>query len=117
MVKPGSLRDGLDALLYTIPEVDLVVHANDTNAALDFCKQHSTMIVIMEIKPDDHDVLAHVSDMKAYCSQAQMMALIHDEKDRQYADDVGIDLVISAGTRAADLKTKILNLVQLSPEF
>ena len=116
MVKPGSLRDGLDALLYTIPEVDLVVHANDTNAALDFCKQHSTILVIMEIKPDDHDVLAQVSDMKAYCSQVHMMALIHDEKDRPYADDAGIDLVISSGTKAADLKTEILNLVQLSPE-
>jgi DNA-binding NarL/FixJ family response regulator len=116
LIKPGPLRDGLDALLYTIPEVTLVIHANDANAAIDFCKQHSTILIIMEIKPDDSEPLAYVMDMRTYCSQVQMMAIIHDEKDRPFADDAGIDLVISSGTKAADLKTEILNLVHLSPE-
>ena len=31
--KPGPLRDGLDALLDSIPEVNLVTHANDMDAA------------------------------------------------------------------------------------
>jgi DNA-binding NarL/FixJ family response regulator len=112
-VKPGPLRDGLDALLYVTPEVQLVAHANDTSAALTFCQQHPTKLVILEVKPGDRDQLAKVPEMKALYPQGQVMALIHDEGDREGAENSGVDVVLTAGMRAAELK-KVITEITLS---
>ena len=112
-VKPGPLRDGLDALLYVTPEVQLVAHANDTSAALEFCQQHPAKLVIFEVRPGDKDLLAKVPEMKALYPQGQVMALIHDEGDRELAEKSGVDVVLTAGMRAAELK-KVITEITLS---
>ena len=110
-VKPGPLRDGLDALLYATPEVQLVAHANDTNAALKFCQQHPTKLIILEVKPGDKDLLGNVKEMKALSPQGQVIAMIHDENDRELAEMSGFDDVLSTGMRAVKLKEKIAEIV------
>lgn len=107
VVKPGPLRDGLNALLYAIPEVLLVAQATNANAALDFCLGRPIELMILEVKPGDRDLLAKVPDMKAHCPQGQIIAFIHDEEDWQPAEAAGVDLVMRVGTRAAELKKRI----------
>ena len=107
VVKPGPMRDGLDALLYAMPEVQVVVHANDAHASVDFCRQQITDLVILEVRPGDQDLLAKVADMKALCPQVQVIALIHDEEDRRSAKTAGADSVLSLGTRATKLRDVI----------
>ena len=111
LIKPGSLRDGLNALLYTIPDVQLVVHVNDVSAALEFCLRNSNTLVIMEIKSGDHALLARAPEMKTLNPQMPMIALIHDEADREAAGQAEIDLIMDIGTRAPDLKVKIEDMV------
>jgi DNA-binding NarL/FixJ family response regulator len=105
--KPGSLRDGLDALLYATPEVQLVAHANDTNAALTFCQQHPTKLIILEVRPGDRDLLGNVPELKELNPRGQVIAMIHEEKDREPAEASGADIVLTSGMRAAKLKEKI----------
>jgi DNA-binding NarL/FixJ family response regulator len=110
-VKPGPLRDGLDALLYATPEVQLVAHANDTNATIAFCQQHPTNLIILEVRPADLDFLAKVPELKALCPQGQVVALINDEQDREPAEASGADLVLTTGMRATKLKETITEIV------
>ena len=110
-VKPGPLRDGLDALLYATPEVQLVAHANDTDACLLFCQQHPTNLLILEVRPGDRGLLAKIPDMKALCPQGQVVALIHNENDRKPAEASGADLVLTSWMRAAKLKQVITEIV------
>ena len=110
-VKPGPLRDGLDALLYATPEVQLVAHANDTKTALTFCQQHPTKLIILEVKPGDIDELENVPEMKALYPQGQVIALIHDEGDREPAEKSGVDDVLTTGMRAVKLKEKISQII------
>jgi DNA-binding NarL/FixJ family response regulator len=112
-VKPGPLRDGLDALLYATPEVKLVAHANDTNAALNFCQQHPTKLIILEVRPGDRDILGNVPELKELNPQGQVIALIHEEKDREPAEASGIDVVLTSGMRAVKLKEKITDITGL----
>ena len=111
LIKPGSLRDGLNALLYTISDVQLVVHVNDVSAALEFCLKNSNTLVIMEIKSGDSALIARAPEMKALNPQMPVIALIHDENDREVAGQAGIDLIMDIGTRAPDLKVKIEAMV------
>lgn len=113
VVKPGPLRDGLDALLYAIPEVQLVAHANDTDAALVFCQQHPTELMILEVRPGDRGPLAKVPDVKELCPQGQVVALIHDEEDREPTEASGVDLVLTSGLRAAKLREVITEITGL----
>jgi DNA-binding NarL/FixJ family response regulator len=109
-VKPGPLRDGLDALLYATPEVQLVAHANDTNAALEFCQQHPAKLIILEVRPGDRDILGNVPELKELNPRGQVVALIHEEIDREPAEASGVDVVLTTGMRAAKLKEKISEL-------
>lgn len=110
-VKPGPLRDGLDALLYATPEVQLVAHANDTNAALEFCQQHPTELIILEVRPGDRDLLVKVPEIKALYPQGQVIALIHEEKDRGPAEQAGADVVLISTVRATKLKEVLSEIV------
>lgn len=112
-VKPGPLRDGLDALLYATPEVQLVAHANDTNAALTFCQQHPTKLIILEVRPGDRDILGNLPELKELNPQGQVIALIHEEKDWEPAEASGVDLVLASGMRAAKLKQTITEITGL----
>ena len=110
-VKPGPLRDGLDALLYATPGVQLVAHANDTNASLQFCQQHPTELIILEVKPGDQGLLVTVPEMKALCPQVQVVAMIHDEQDREPAEQAGADVVLTSTVRATKLKEVLAEIV------
>jgi DNA-binding NarL/FixJ family response regulator len=110
LVRPGSLRDGLDALLFTIPEVKLVTHPNDVAAAVDFCKQNNPDLIVLEVRPDDDEILGHVAEIKALCPEGHVVALIHDINDQLPAEQAQADLVLSIGTRATTLKAAIVNL-------
>jgi response regulator of citrate/malate metabolism len=95
--KPGPLRDGLDALLDSIPEVNLVTHANDMDAACSFIQQHPTQLMILDMKPGD----------------GSMLAFISEEEDRVAAEAAGADMVLVTGTRASKLKEAVTDSLVL----
>jgi len=69
----------------------------------------------MEIKPGDRALLARVPEVKALNPQIPVIALIHDEADREAAEQAGIDLIMDIGTRAPELKARIGEVVRNSP--
>jgi len=112
VVRPGPLQDGLNALLYAVPEIRLVAQANDADAAFDFCQRSPAELMILEIKPGDHKLLARMGDMKVLWPQMQVVALIHDESDRKSAEISRADLVMAVGIPAADLRVGIGEMAQ-----
>jgi DNA-binding NarL/FixJ family response regulator len=94
-----------------MPKVQLVVQANDANATLDFCRQGTTDLVILEVRPGERDLVAKVPDMVALCPQVKVIALIHDEEDREPAETAGVDSVLSVGMRVAKLREVIMETV------
>jgi DNA-binding NarL/FixJ family response regulator len=116
LIRPGALLDGVDALLVSIPGVQMDAHSNNADTALEFCKQNNTELVILEVRPDDRGLLNIVSEIKGLCPQGHVVAIIHDEKDRQCAEQSGVDLIMSIGTRASELKESIKELANSSVE-
>jgi len=96
--------------------VQLVAHSNDAEAALDFCRKNKTELIVIEVKPDDRELLKIVSEMKTLCPRGNVLALIHEEDDRRNAELAQSDLVLSIGTPASKLKDGIERLVQASIE-
>jgi chemotaxis response regulator CheB len=101
----------MNALLYAMPEIDMVAQAGDAQAALDFCLRSQVELVILEVKPGEHELLARLAEMKALC-WGRMVVLIHDEADRQPVEASGADLVMTVGMRAAELKVGIGKMIR-----
>jgi len=116
VLRPGPLRDGLNALLSAMPEIQLVAQAGDTDAALEFLARHCAELALIMLESGDRQRMGTVLEMKALCPQTQVVVLVEDGRDRQVAESSGGDLVLGMGTRAAELKAKIRELVRLPAE-
>ena len=116
VLRPGPLRDGLNALLSAMPEIGLVAQAEDTDAALKFLARHCAELVLIKLEARDHQHLGTVLEMKALCPQTLVVVLVEDGRDRQVAEANGADLVLGMGIRATELKAKIRELVRLPAE-
>jgi DNA-binding NarL/FixJ family response regulator len=114
IIRPGPLLDGLDALLISIPEVQLVAHSSSVEAALGFCRQNKTELIILEVRHDNGGLLNVVPEMKALCPQGSVLALIHDESDRQTAELAQVDRILSVGIPASKLKSEIEEFARTS---
>ena len=116
LIRPGPLLDGLDALLTSIPEVQLVAHSSSAEAALGFCRQNKTELIILEVRHENGDLLNVVPEMKALCPGGNVLALIHDESDRQTANLAQVDRILSVGISASKLKNEIEEFARTSEE-
>ena len=97
VLRPGPLRDGLNALLSAMPEIGLVAQAEDADAALRFLARHCAELVLIKLDAGDRRLLGPVLEMRALCPDTQVVALIEDERDRQVAEASGTDLVMMVG--------------------
>lgn len=109
-IKPGLLRDGFDALLYSMPSVHLIAHPVDNDAVLDFCDKNPGALAILDFQVNDPMLSIMVPRVKLRCPQGHVVAYLHAESDVQVAEAIGVDLVIREGTRAAAMKTSICKL-------
>ena len=116
VLRPGPLRDGLNALLSAMPEIGLVAQAEDTDAALKFLARHCAELVLIKLDAADRHLLGPAIEMRALCPDTQVVALIEDERDRQVAEASGTDLVMMVGVPAPILKARIGALVRPAAE-
>ena len=111
VVRPGPLRDGLNALLSAMPEIRMVAQAEDIDAALSFLARQCVELVLIKLDTGDRRLLGPVMEMRALCPDTRVVALIEDERDRQVAKASGTDLVVMIGVPVPTLRTQIRALV------
>jgi DNA-binding NarL/FixJ family response regulator len=112
VLRPGPLRDGLNALLSSMPEIRLVAQAEDADAALAFLARHCADLALIMSEAGDRQCMETVLEMKALCPQTQVVVLVEDERDRQVAEACGADLVMMLGVPVPTLKAKTRALVR-----
>jgi DNA-binding NarL/FixJ family response regulator len=111
VVRVGTLRDGLNALLSAMPDIRLVAQAEDADAALMFLARQCAELVLIKLDAGDRRLLGPVMEMRALCPDTQVVALIDDERDRKVAEASGTDLVMMVGVPAPVLRARIEAMV------
>ncbi len=96
--------------------MQMAAHSNNAGTALDFCRQSNTKLIVLEVRPDDRGLLNIVSEIKELCPQGGVVEIIHDEKEQQPAEQAGVDLIMSIGTRVSEPKASIKELAHTSVE-
>jgi DNA-binding NarL/FixJ family response regulator len=108
---PGPLRDGLQALVGTMPQVGKVDVLSDTRspsqAEIDL---HPTLVLLDAEMAEDRAWLM-VRHAKGRWPQARTIILVGSVEQRQEAEAAGADVVLLAGFPAGRLVAAIVRLL------
>lgn len=109
---PGDLQIGLQALLTTHLDVDVLV-VGEASSALKVINHQKTAVVILDQNLPGNIAPILVSDIKINWPEIVCAILINDENGRQLFLDSGADLIAIKGFPGAKLVAEIKRLLEL----
>ena len=111
VARRAALRDGLCALLSTIPEIGIVSSSHDLSSALGYVKEHCPSLALLEIDRLDAEVLAKVESMVAACPRTKILALVQHSENVPSLEASGVDAVLMQGARTGKLTQTVSALL------
>ena len=114
--RPGPLQDSLVALMTTMPQVNVVLIAEDATSALRTMARHRPALVVLETNLPAEESCAPLQEIKAEWPTTGCIALADDVEQRQKAMSAGADVVLIVGFPAAKLIAAIEGLLSQEEE-
>lgn len=111
VARPGPLRDGLAALLWSIPLLSAVHLADGLPSALHLVARHQPTLVLVDAELPGGEAWALVRQVKARWPQIRCVALTDTTRSTQQAEDAGANQVLIKGYPAAKLSTVLERLL------
>jgi DNA-binding NarL/FixJ family response regulator len=99
--RPGSLQDSLVALMTTMPQVNAVLIAEDTESARRTMAHHRPALVVIEMDLPPAKGTALVKEIKTEFQGARCIALAGNGEQQRQAESAGADAVLIVGFSAA----------------
>jgi len=109
LAQPGPLRDGLRALVGTMPQIGTVNVAHDIQSALATDLGPSPALVLVD--GDQDPVWLTVRRAKARWPQARTIVLVSSVQQQGEAEAAGADVVLLQGFQAGRLVAAIVKLL------
>ena len=109
---PGDLQIGLQALLTSHLDVDVLV-VGEAASALKIIARNNPAVVILDQDLPGNTVIKLVDDIKANWLEIQCVVLVNDEQRNQEIITAGADLIIMKGLPGAKFVTNIKKLLQM----
>jgi DNA-binding NarL/FixJ family response regulator len=111
VAKPGPLRDGLQALMAAMPQIEAAYEVNDFASALEMTSACCPTLVLLDCGLNGGDTWMTVRRAKARWPQARCVFLANDVQQHQEAEAAGADAVLLKGFPAARLAATIVRLL------
>lgn len=111
VVKPGPLRNSLQALMTTIPQIEVVAETKDLSTLFRMGSKVRPDLVLIEADLVGTDLQKGLRGLQKACPQAQCIVLVENDEQRRMAESSGVDAVIFKGFRAAKLMKLIERLL------
>ena len=109
---PGNLQIGLQALLTTHLDVDVLV-VGDGSSALKVIERNNPAMIILDQDIPGSTVTTLVHHIKTSWPEIRCLVLAKDDPSRQTLCDSGADLVVIKGLPGAKLVAEIKGLLDL----
>jgi DNA-binding NarL/FixJ family response regulator len=107
---PGDLQIGLQALLTTHLDVDVLV-TGVGSSALNVIEKHNPSIVVLDIDLLSDAVSMIITYVKYNCPETACVVMVNDDQARSPLKDQGADFVLLKGFPALKLVTLIEDLL------
>lgn len=112
VARPGRMRDGLQALLAAMPQVERINLADDSTAALEMISGQQPTLVLLDSNPlNDGQVWTALEQIKALHPQTRCLVLVDNGRQEQRAQATGADGVLVKGFSTAELFAAIEKLL------
>lgn len=100
---PGSLQNGLLALMTAMPQIEVIGEAGDAIAALEMIAQHHPDLVLLDTDLPDSEPCALLQQIKDDWPATRCIALAEDVAQQQEAEAAGADIALVKGFAPAQL--------------
>lgn len=112
---PGDLQIGLQALLTTHLDVDVLV-VSEAASALKFIEKNNPDLVMLDQDISENTASKLVDDIKTSWPEIICVVLVNDDQVRQKIDAAGANLVIVKGLAGAKLVAETKKLLDMKGE-
>ena len=109
--RPGPLQDSLVALMTTMPQVNVVLIAEDATSTLRTMARHRPALVVLETSLAAEEGCVPLQEIKAEWPTTECIALAGDVEQERQATSAGADVVLIVGFPAAEFIAAIEGLL------
>jgi DNA-binding NarL/FixJ family response regulator len=103
VVRPGPLRNSLQSLMTSMPQIQIVAEGRDVASLLRLGAQLPPDLVLLEAALPGNEVCRAVGEIKARWSRTRAIVLVENACQQQEAEAAGADAVLYQGFPAARL--------------
>jgi DNA-binding NarL/FixJ family response regulator len=111
VTSPGRIRDGLRALLRTIPQIGTIYQAADGASATQIISKKHPRLVLWESKLFRNDMHRISNRIKTIPPETRCILLIDNLRQQSMAEATGVDTVLLSGFSAWDFLVTVEKLL------
>ena len=109
---PGDLQIGLQALLTTHLDVD-VLAVSEVDSAIKVIQRYEPALVILDQNISKKELVSIITEIKGRWPEIICLVLINDDQSKDHFDQAGADRVIVKGLLGSRLVEEIRSLLNL----
>ena len=103
VAQPGPLRDSLQALLATMPQIEIVAEANAPSALVRMSDRIQPDVVLLDASVPGNDVWHALREIRGWWACARTIVLVENSAQQAQAKEAGADVALFKGFPAARL--------------
>ena len=111
VAKPGPLRNSLQALMTTMPQIEILAETSDPSTLLRMGAEMQPDVVLLDADSPEEQVWAALRQIKEEWSQTRSVVLVEDSQQQQEVLAAGADVALIKGYPAAKLIAAIEGLL------
>ena len=111
VARPGPLRNSLQALMTTMPQIEILAETSDPSALLRMGAEIQPHLVLMDADLPEEQVCAALRQINKGWSQTRSIVLVKDSRQQKAVQAAGADVALLKGYPAAKLIAAIEGLL------
>ena len=115
IAKPSHLRNSLQSLLRTIPQIEILAESHDPAILVKMHAEIHSELILVDASIIDETSWSAITKIKADWHNTKFIVLIENEQQAQKAKEAGADFYLLKGFPATELVHLIENLLIHDP--
>ena len=109
ITKPGHLRNGLQSLLRTVPQIEIIAESHDPSVLLRMSDEIHPDLILLDADLVEESDWTAISKLKGEWPQTTILVLTENDTQGQQAKEAGAEHFLPKGFPAAELVNLIEN--------